>query len=173
MGEIMNNNYILTVIAKDKPGIVRVLSDIVLSNNGSWLEASLSRLGGQFAGIISVKIPNDQLDNFKEALSAIVEQGISAKINVIDESTELQGSESALIMLEANDRHGIIDEISSILAEKGVNVEKLTSVCESASMAGYELFKAEVKVLLPVGLTVNDLQTLLEQMSDDLMVTIH
>ena len=166
------SSYILTVMAKDKPGIVKAVSDIVLSNQGSWLEGNLSRLGGQFAGIVSVKIPDRQLNNFKKELSEIVADGITVKIHSFDEEGEFQGK-PATIIVEANDRHGIIDEISSALAEKGVNVEKLSSECVSASMAGYELFRAEIDVSLPKRFTVNKLQALLENVSDDLMVTIN
>ncbi len=166
-----NSGYILTVMAKDRPGIVKTVSDIVLSNQGSWLEASLSRLGGQFAGIVSVKIPDRQLNDFKKALSEIVSEGITVKIHSFNEENEFEGKPASIIV-EANDRDGIIDEISSALAEKGVNVEKLSSECASASMAGYELFRAEIQVSLPKRFTVNKLQALLESVSDDLIVTI-
>lgn len=165
-------NFILTVMAKDKPGIVKTVSDIVLSNQGSWLESSLSRLGGQFAGVVSVRIPDNALNDFKKALSGIVSEGITVKINSFDEDDVFVGK-NARITIEANDRQGIIDEISSALAEKGVNVEKLSSECENASMAGYDLFKAQIYVTLPKRFTVNKLQALLESVSDDLMVTIN
>ena len=166
-----STHYILTVIARDKPGIVNSLSDIVLVNQGSWLESSLSRLGGQFAGIVSVRVPDEFLDGFKKSLSDILPEGINVKIHGFDEENDFDGK-SATIIVEANDRPGIIDEISSTLVEKNVNVEKLVSMCESASMAGYELFKAEIDVTLPKRFTVTKLQALLEKVSDDLMVTI-
>lgn len=166
-----STHYILSVIAKDKPGIVQVLSDVVLSNQGSWLESSLSRLGGQFAGIISVRIPDDNLNDFKRSLSEILPEGITVKLHGFDEENNFDGK-PATILVEANDRPGIIEEISSALVDKNVNVEKLVSQCHSASMAGYELFKAEIDVTLPKRFTVNKLQALLEKVSDDLMVTI-
>jgi len=166
-----STHYILTVIAKDKPGIVNTLSDVVLANQGSWMESSLSRLGGQFAGIISVRVPDDYLNDFKKALSEVLSDGINVKIHGFDEQNIFDGK-PAKISVEANDRPGIIDEISSVLVEKNVNVEKLVSLCESASMAGYELFKADIDVTLPDYFTVTKLQAVLEQVSDDLIVTI-
>jgi len=168
---MQNTRYILTVMAKDKPGIVQAISEIILANQGSWLESSLSRLGGQFAGIIAVIIPDESLDDFKRGLADIVADGITVKIQSFNEGGNVSGK-PATILVEANDRFGIIDEISSALAQKSVNVEKLVSECESASMAGYDLFKAKVHVILPEGFTVNQLQTLMENVSDDLMVVI-
>ena len=167
-----STGYILTVFARDKPGIVRKISDIVLSCQGNWLESSLSRLGGQFVGIVSVTIPDSFLNEFKKKLSDIVAEGITVKIHSFNQENAFEGK-SAKIVVEANDRHGIIDEISSALAQKGVNVEKMVSECESASMAGYDLFKAEILVTLPKRFTINKLQTLMEDVSDDLMVTVH
>ena len=166
-----NTQYVLNVIAKDKPGIVQALSDVVLSCQGSWLESSLSRLGGQFAGIISVRVPDDNLNDFKKALSELLSTGIAVKIHSFDEDYAVAGK-PATLYIEANDREGIIEEISTALALKNVNVEKLVSVCESASMAGYDLFKAEIEVTLPKRFTVTKLETLMEKVSDDLVVTV-
>ena len=168
----MNNlQYILTVVAKDKPGIVQALSDVVLSCRGDWLESSLSRLGGQFAGIISVRIPDEALNDFKKELSGLLSAGIAVKIHGFGEENAVTGK-PATIYVEANDRAGIVEEISTTLANKNVNVEKLSSECQSASMAGYDLFKAEIEVTLPKRFTVRKLEALMEGVSDDLVVTI-
>jgi glycine cleavage system regulatory protein len=158
-------------MAKDRAGIVQTLSDAVYSHQGNWLESSLSRLGGQFAGIVSVNIPEDSLDDFKKALADIVADGISVRMHAQD-SVEEELRRSAKIIVEGNDRRGIIEELSSVLVEKNVNVEKLVTQFESASMAGYDLFRAEIDVTLPKRFTVNKLETLLENISDDLMVNI-
>ena len=166
-----STQFVLTIIARDKPGIVQALSDVVLACQGSWLESSLSRLGGQFAGIISVRIPDDNLNDFKKALSDLLSTGITVKIHSFDEDYAVAGK-PATIFIEANDRAGIIEEISTALVDKNVNVEKLVSECQSASMAGYALFKAEIEVTLPKRFTVTKLEALMEKISDDLMVTV-
>jgi len=166
-----SSRYILTVLAKDKPGIVHAISEVILANQGGWIESSLSRLGGQFAGIISINLPEESLNDLKRGLAEIVAEGITVKLQSFDEENEYAGK-PATIYVEANDRVGIIDEISTVLADKNVNVEKLVSICESASMAGYDIFKAEIQVSLPKGVTIKRLESALEKVSDDLMVTI-
>jgi len=155
-------NLILTVMAKDKPGIVKFLSDAVFEQQG---------LGGQFAGIVSVQIPMGNLNAFKTTISGGDAAGITVRIQTQDVS---QGKKlpTAMIHLEANDRQGIVDEISTILASKQVNIEKIITGCVSASMAGYDLFQAEITVGLPKGFEEDGLQALLEGLSDDVMVTI-
>jgi len=158
-------------MAKDKPGIVKFLSDAVFEQQGSWLESSLSRLGGQFAGIISVKIPLSNMNAFKSAISSVDAAGIKVCIQSQDASRRGDITTS-VVQLEANDRQGIVEEISSILASKKVNIEKIVTGCVSASMAGYDLFQAEITVGLPEGFEVEDLQALLEEMSEDVMVSV-
>ena len=64
-----------------------------------------------------------------------------------------------------------MEEIASALALSNVNVEQMITECESASMAGYELFRAQLRVVLPEALSVEQLESALENVSDDLMVS--
>lgn len=164
---------IITVYAADRPGIVKALSDAVLANHGNWLESSLSRLCGQFAGIVHLSIPSDSKAGLLAQLETLADDGIyvtvqSAEIPVNSDDR----NESLEIVVEANDRPGIVEEIATALASAEVNVEQMATECESASMAGYELFRAHLRVALPVSCSIDQLEELLENVSDDLMVSI-
>ncbi len=166
---------ILTVVATDKPGIVRQVSDLVHSHNGNWLESSLSRLGGQFVGIIQVIINEADVEPLLIALAGLTSQDIEVTPHLLPTENELCASSDATIMdvqVEANDRQGIIEEITTALLAHKINVEKMSSRCESASMAGYMLFQADIRVVLPEAMSASQVQTILEDMSDDLMVTV-
>ena len=43
---------ILTAIGDDRPGLVGELSAAISAHQGNWLESSMSRLAGKFAGDI-------------------------------------------------------------------------------------------------------------------------
>ena len=168
-----NEEVIITVYAKDRLGIVKALSDVVLANNGNWLESSLSRLCGQFAGIVHIAVPADSKAELLKQFNELANDGIlvtqqEAEIS-IDKNAHI---ESVDIVVEANDRTGIVEEIASALAQADVNVEQMITECESASMAGYELFRAQLRVALPESLSVEQLESVLENVSDDLMVSI-
>ncbi|NNL57254.1 MAG: glycine cleavage system protein R [Pseudomonadales bacterium] len=173
-----NEHLIFTVYAPDKPGIVKTLSDIVLAHGGNWLESSLTRLCGQFCGIVHVTVPAARRDELAKALANTKQQGIEIALrndaNAAAGGSGATGSDGTIVRLsiEANDREGIVDEIASALAEHQINVEKLTSSCSSASMAGYDIFTANIKVALPAHLHSSDLETILENVSDDVMVNI-
>jgi len=166
-------NIVITIFAEDRPGIVRELSDTVLANGGSWQESSLSRLSGQFAGIVNIAVATDQRESLQAALNGLQDSGISVTSqNRIEVQAETSNDATVELMVEANDRQGIIEEISSALATAQVNVEQMETLCESASMAGYDLFIAHLMVALPEGMNIQQLEGVLENVSDDLMVSI-
>jgi len=169
---VATETVVLTVITPDRPGVVQQLSDVIRAQGGNWLESSLSRLGGQFAGVVSVSIDAKELNNLQTRLKELAVQNIQVEVHkqvalAINSSTYLFE-----IDVEANDRTGIVEEISTALADQNINVEKITTRCESASMAGYDLFKARIKVSLQDDMPPENLEKVLENVSDDVMVTL-
>lgn len=164
---------ILSILSPDRPGVIQEISDTVLAQGGNWLESSLSRLGGQFAGIVRIEFDGDQKAQLIAALNALDRGEISIAVHEQDDTSVAEADRRSVdLIVEANDRPGIIEEISSALADAQINVEHMETSCMSASMAGYQLFVAELVVALPKGSDVDDLESVLEQVSDDLVVSI-
>ncbi len=59
---------ILTLIGKDRPGLVEEISSTILSQHGNWLTSNLSHLAGQFAGIVQVEVAEEHLQEIQDAL---------------------------------------------------------------------------------------------------------
>ncbi|MGH8440833.1 MAG: glycine cleavage system protein R, partial [Pseudomonas sp.] len=70
------NHLVLTVIAQDKPGLVEHIAECIAEHGGNWLESRMSRMAGQFAGILRVGVPAEAYDELVEALQALNSQGI-------------------------------------------------------------------------------------------------
>ena len=165
---------VVSVFAKDRPGVIDAVSDVIVKHKASWMESSLSRLCGQFAGLVHVEVEEDALSNLEADFHELKNQGIhvtqlpSDGINLNDDAeVNMLG-----LLVEANDRPGIVQEIADALGEANINIESLETGCESASMAGYNLFRAHLWVSLPEDMTEEDVESLLETVSDDLMVAI-
>ena len=164
---------IITIFAKDRPGIIQAMSDTVLSHQGNWLESSLSRLCGQFTGIAHISIDEHKKTDLVNALKELENDGIQVTFqNSADFDTEGDEIESIQMLVEANDRPGIVEEITSVLSDVNVNVEHMDTECESASMAGYDLFRAHLSLALPDGFGEAELEEVLESVSDDLTVSV-
>jgi len=162
---------VLTVIGSDRPGLVELVSRIVASHGGNWLESRMSRLGGEFAGIIRVEIPAASEPALARDLAALGSQGLT----VISRSGRAEPAavrRFAALDLVGHDRPGIVRDISQALARAGANVEELTTSCESAPMSGEPLFKAAIKIGLPAGCDLAVIRRELEEIASNLLVDI-
>ena len=65
---IMQTHLVFTVIAKDRPGLVERMAEIIAGTGGNWIESSMARLGGEFAGIVRIAIEGLHADELVEKL---------------------------------------------------------------------------------------------------------
>lgn len=162
---------VLTVIGSDRPGLVELVSRIVAAHGGNWLESRMSRLGGQFAGIIRVEAPEEAEEALARDLAGLSAEGLTVVCRT--DGDEPGGNRRfAALELVGLDRPGIVREISQALARTGANVEELTTSCESAPMSGEPLFKAAIKIGLPEGCDVAGIRRELEEIAANLLVDI-
>jgi glycine cleavage system regulatory protein len=164
---------VMTIIARDRPGLVDLVARTIAEHGGNWLESRMSHLGGQFAGILRVQAPADQESALKKALQALETQGLTIVVQEDVEPPAVKGACSgAWLEIMGQDRPGIMRQISSALASFGVNVEELHSECSSAPMSGETLFSARIKVWIPPEIPVAGLRGALDRVASDLMVDV-
>lgn len=162
---------VVTVVADDRPGIVERVAGVIARHRGNWTESSMARLAGKFAGILLVEVAAEVKAAMVAELQSLAEAGI--RVN-IDDSSSPSVDTGALVQIEivANDRPGIVGEISRLLASHAANLESLDTFCEPAPMTADLMFHAHAAVRLPNGMSRDDLVITLEQLSDDLMVEV-
>jgi len=162
---------LLTVIGQDRPGLVELLSRIIASHGGNWLESRMSRLGGEFAGIIRIDVPAASQPALTAELTALSAQGLTVVAHA-GRADAVPAHRFAALELVGLDRPGIVRDISQALARAGANVEELTTTCESAPMSGEPLFKAVIKLGLPDACDIPAIRKELEQLAANLLVDI-
>jgi glycine cleavage system regulatory protein len=162
----------MTVIGKDRTGLVESLAEIVAGHGGNWLESRMCRLGGEFAGILRIHVPAERRAELLRALKALESRGLSVVAHADEPPAPAAGGPLTLLEIVGHDRPGIIREISRVLAAQGVNVEELSSECVSAAMSGETLFKARIRLQLPARCDSTALRRELEKIASDLVVDI-
>lgn len=167
----MHKQYVLTLIGDDKPGLVDSLARQVKEHGGNWLESRMANLAGKFSGIVLVTVDSEQCEEFESAIAMLKSSGLSVRATSVDSPTPT-GRHTSQLSLVANDRPGILSELTSTLAGLKVNVEELITDCAPASMSSELLFRAKVTVSIPDSLDDNVLVTALENLSNDLMVEV-
>lgn len=164
-------SLVVTVIGKDRPGLVESVSAVVEEHGGSWVESRMSRLAGEFAGILRVSVPAASAAALSEGLEALEATGLRV---VVERGFEDSEEEGHVILLEliGSDRPGIVHAISEALAVRNVNVEELNTECDGAPWSGDTLFKATARLRAPKDLDLEQLRMGLEAIAGDLMVDI-
>ena len=170
----MMTSVVLTVIGPDKPGLVELLAKTINDHQGSWLESDMSRLAGKFAGIMIAALPSQQYDALVTQLNSLERQGLKITAERSDIQPDSSSAKQHLsIEVMGHDKPGIMREISSALAQRKINVERLSTELFSGSMSAEQLFKAEVQLTATNNIDLDELQTALEAIADDLMIDIN
>ena len=162
----------LTLIGRDRPGLVRSLSERVAAAGGNWLESRMARLAGQFAGILLVDVPEAGVARLVADLQALEAEGLHATVErgLGDEAPAPY--QTLVLELVGQDHPGIVREIAQALASRRVNIEELTTRVVSASFSGERMFEAEARLRVPADLSAADLRDTLEVLANELMVDI-
>src|SRR4051812_995689 len=102
----MERRLVMTVIGTDRPGLVDTVAAVVAEHAGNWLESRMSRLGGQFAGILRVELPEENEQSLTAALQGLKGQGLTVVIH--SDESEPAGRHTRLAWLEivGQDRPG-------------------------------------------------------------------
>jgi glycine cleavage system regulatory protein len=165
------DHLVLTVIAKDQPGLVECVARCISEHGGNWLESRMSRMAGQFAGILRVDVPLNAHAGLLAALEALQAQGIRVQVAAGGAAPEAV-CKAIRLELVGNDRPGIVRDITRLLSSHGVNLESLSTEVVPAPMSGELLFQAQALLGVPQSLTLEQLQAHLETLADDLMVEL-
>jgi glycine cleavage system regulatory protein len=165
---------VLTVIGNDTSGLVDALADPIARHGGSWDRSHMARLAGQFAGIVVVSVPDDNVTALQASLDGLNAQGLlDVQVAIASSSTEDVPTENVLrLELIGQDRPGIISEISAALATRNVSILELETNPSSAPMSGEPLFEAKATLRVPNELPLDQLRETLEDIANELMVDL-
>jgi glycine cleavage system regulatory protein len=167
----MQHLLVMTVIGQDRPGLVDSVAELVAEHGGNWLESRMSRLGGQFAGILRVQVPPEKAETLISALKELGSRGLTLVVHP-DQAQAPVPARISTLEIVGQDRPGIVRQISRALASYGVNVEELQTECASAAMSGETLFRARARLSIPDTCNVAEIRKRLEKIAEDLIVDV-
>jgi glycine cleavage system regulatory protein len=168
----MQRMLVMTIIGRDRPGLVDSIAGLVATHGGNWLESRMSRLGGHFAGILRVEVSTENEAALTSELKNLESCGLTIVVHPDQLKPEAAPARQSVLEIVGQDRPGIVREISHALAGFGVNVEELETECASAAMSGETLFKAHARLSIPDSCDVARIRQQLERIAADLIVEI-
>ncbi len=168
----MESAFIVTFIGDDRPGLVEAVSSAIERSGGNWLESRLSQLGGKFAGLVLVNLPESAGPGLEETLRGLADSGLSVRVTPAASEVAPRGERRVTLTVVGPDRPGIVREISRALAAEQLNVVEMESEVSSAPMSGEQLFHACIEAELPAGATLEALQGALDSIADAMTLDI-
>lgn len=162
---------ILSVMAEDRPGLVEALSGAVADHGGNWIDSSMARLGGEFAGILHIGMPEDNAEAFEAALHDLEAGGMTINIRRAGTPVPIAGA-PASFELSGADHPGIVHDISAALARHGVSIDELHTQIMPGSMSGAPVFVAKGLVVIPKETDADQVRGELEAIAQDILVDI-
>ncbi len=163
--------FVLTVIGRDRTGLVDVLARVVADHGGTWQRSHVTELAGWFAGVVAVRVPRDTAAAFEAALPALADHGLDVAVRhgAAGDDPDRDGVRVAIV---GADRSGIVAEISALLARLDVGIVDMRTWTEPAAVAGEPLFRVAARLALPATLGREALADALEGLAADLMVDL-
>jgi glycine cleavage system regulatory protein len=167
----MRDMLVLTVSGPDRPGLVEALAAKLAGVGANWEESRMARLAGQFAGVLLVTVERARTDELVAALRGKDVGGLQVTAHSTRAAEDTRGTRLRL-QITAQDRPGIIRDVSRVLREHGANIEELETGVESAPMSGERMFHATLELLVASTTTVAGVRTALEGLASELMVDL-
>ncbi len=170
----MEHQFVLTIVARDAPGIVQQVAEVVADHGGNWMESSMVRLGGEFAGIVRVSAAPARMSDMQAALVALEDKGVMVTLQDASAPAPIVGAGElrAELSLSGIDHPGIVRDISAVLAEAGASIDELHTELFVGSMSGEKMFSATARIVLATGDTIETVRQRLETLAQDIMVDI-
>ncbi len=122
-----NHWYMLTLIGKDRSGIVAHVSSALFEGGANLGEASMIRLGGNFSMMLMVQFAGN-LHALHELIDGVAESmSLHVHIDHIDGQLHDHLQPDVRIRVYGADRAGIVAKVTGVLAEAGLHILDLES----------------------------------------------
>lgn len=160
----MNHWYMLTLVGKDRPGIVAKVTAALYDGGCNLGEASMMRLGGTFTIMLMV-----DFERSSKALTDVIEPvaeslDLHLHLDRIEGKLHQHVEPDVRVTVYGADRAGIVAKVTGALAEAGLNITDLESMVggsedkpiyvmqiEGTAAEGIESLQAAVDVIRKEG----------------------
>lgn len=166
--------FALTIIGRDRPGIVSQVTEILYQQGFNIADSSCSILGGQFSMILIISNPDfSSADQFSEAFTALEESHISVFIRTLKPGGEIRpemSGELCMISVYGSDKAGIVFQVAQELGKRKINITDLNTKLVGAE--DKPVYVMMLEAMLPDGTEIETVDEWMTELKKDLKVDI-
>lgn len=167
-------HFAVTIIGRDRPGIVSESSKILYELGCNVADSSSTILGGQFAMILIVSHPElESSEALQQAFAQMETAGLSVFVRTLkpggEKRPDLPG-ELCMISVYGSDKPGIVYQVTRLLGQNNINIVDL-----STKLVGTQerpVYVMICEAILPAELEVDDVRNMLDNLREELQVDI-
>ncbi|MBW6468917.1 MAG: glycine cleavage system protein R [Anaerosomatales bacterium] len=147
----MRTNIVFTLTGPDRVGIVEDVTAVMLGLDGNVETSRMTRLGGEFAILMLVSLPEARADEVESAIARLAAEGYRVSVSTTDRATAeaYRGWLRYQIDVHGADHEGIIHEMARGLSRRGINIESADTGTTRAPVSGTPLFSMMALVAVP------------------------
>jgi glycine cleavage system transcriptional repressor len=163
-------DYILTVMAQDRVGIVRDVASALTGLGGNITHVSQTVMCGYFTLIVSVEVPDKR--SLLEIRQAIERKGGVGELEVnvrpyeAAPESQIKKAERFTLTIVGKDRPGIISRATEYLANRGINIDDFYAYVLDGR------FVMLVQVSIPEGVDADDVRSEIESLGREFELTV-
>lgn len=127
MSNVQPHWYMVTLIGKDRPGIVSHVTAALYDGGGNLGETSMMRLGGNFSIMMMVEFQGRKKELHDTLAPVTDSMDLHLHIDKIDAHLHEHIIPDVRVSVYGADRAGIVSKVTTTLAEAGLNILDLES----------------------------------------------
>ena len=167
-----HTSLVVTIVGADRHGIVSLLAERAQQFGANWAASRMTRLAGEFAGMVHLEVPRENADALALALRALESNGLQVVIARSDGNALPYDLRSVELELVGEDRVGIVSSLTKMLAQRSISIENIHTEIVRSGGTGKQTFKVQAQLLVPAHLSVDDLRAELGALASEMMVDI-
>ena len=154
-----NDHLVISALGKDQPGIINRLSRAILDAECNILDTRMAVLSGEFAILMAVEAPWDKLARLENQLPELQKElGLTI---TADRTTPKEASGQYLpygVDVVALDQPGIVHNLTRFFADRGINIEDMTTSSYAAAHTGTPMFGVRMTIGIPANMQIAGLR---------------
>jgi glycine cleavage system transcriptional repressor len=167
-------HFALTIIGRDRPGIVSEVTESLFKIGCNIADSSCSILGGQFAMILIIAHSEfTDRESFGDAFSTLEDSGLSVFLRTLKPGGEKHvriDGEICMVSVYGSDQPGIVYRVTKELGERNVNITDLNT-----KLVGTEerpVYVMMLEAVLPDGMEPEEIESIMDNIKTEMKVDI-
>jgi len=166
--------FALTIIGRDRPGIVSQVTEILYRDGFNIADSSCSILGGQFSMILIISNPKiTSKEQFADDFAKLEEHNLSVFIRTLkpggEERADLEGH-LCMISVYGSDKPGIVYQVAKELGERQINITDLNTKLIGANKQ--PVYVMMIEAMLPDDVEIETVESWMVDLKQKLQVDI-